>query len=92
MNYYNNYEQNYYLSLDYFQKILEISNKSKIKVFMSFPHLSEGHEFEGIIEKVGKDYIMISSPKSGKFIFLPTVYINYIVFDENIIDNIKNNI
>ncbi len=92
-NYYNPYmEQNYFYELDQLQRVLELSNKSKVKIYMSFPHLSEGNEFEGIIEKVGKDYILLSSPKSSKFCLLPTIYINYVVFEENIIENFKKNI
>ena len=41
-------------------------------------------EIKGIIEQSGQEYITISNPQTGEWYILPTIFMNYIVFEENI--------
>ena len=73
------------------EEVLGKAKKMKAKLYMSFPHSDELRDkvFEGIIEQTGKDYILLSDPKTGNWNLLPINYINYVEFEENIIDTIN---
>ena len=51
---------------------------------MTFPNSesSKDKEFNGIIEWSGKNNIILSDPKTGKWHLLPSANINFITFDE----------
>lgn len=38
--------------------------------------------FTGIIEEAGRDHVLISDPKTGKWTLLVLIYLNYVEFDE----------
>jgi len=40
--------------------------------------------FEGIIQEAGKDYVLIYNPESNKRYLLWNVYLDYIVFDQQL--------
>lgn len=63
------------------------TNKGKIASFyMSFPDSVEWRDkiFRGVIEEAGRDHVIISDPKTGKWTLLVLLYMNYVEFDEPI--------
>ncbi len=73
-------------TISYMINILRMNKKRKVNVYTSFPKLSDNKEdnFSGILEYIGYDHLILSEPSSGKFKIIPTVYIDYISFDEPI--------
>ena len=70
----------------YIENIIK-SNIGKIaKVYISIPNSTDLHSkvFEGIIEQVGTDHIIISSPTTGEYFLVPIIYLCYIAFNETI--------
>lgn len=73
------------LEYNYLEDILK-NNKQKKVIVYTITNSKENQEkiFNGIIEQVGKDYIIISNPEDGKHYLIPLIYLNYIKFDESI--------
>ena len=74
------------LEQSYIENILRL-NKGKLATFyMSFPDSVEWRDktFTGIIEAAGRDHIIISDPKTGRWYLLLMIYLNYVDFDEKI--------
>ncbi len=70
----------------YIENILRL-NKGKLATFyMSFPDSVEWRDktFTGIIEAAGRDHIIVSDPKTGRWYLLLMIYLNYVDFDEKI--------
>ena len=70
----------------YVENILRM-NKGKIASFyMTFPDAGEWKDriFTGSIEQAARDHFVISDPKTGKWYLLLSIYLDYIVFDEEI--------
>ena len=70
----------------YIENILRL-NKGKLATFyMSFPDSVEWRDktFTGIIEAAGRDHIIVSDPKTGRWYLLLMIYLNYVHFDEKI--------
>ncbi|HLS67437.1 MAG TPA: spore coat protein GerQ [Pseudogracilibacillus sp.] len=66
----------------YIENILRLNRGKMASVFMSFD--GDVEEFRGIVEAAGRDHIIVSDPETGKRYLLLMVYLNYIVFDEEI--------
>lgn len=63
------------------------ANTGKIASFhMSFPDSVEWRDkiFTGVIEEAGRDHVIISDPKTGKWSLLVLIYLSYVEFDEPI--------
>lgn len=69
--------------------LLNLNKGKKVLVCATFKELSQ--EFNGIIEKTTTDTLIISNPESGHWYLIPTKYINYIEFYENITFEAKYN-
>ena len=70
----------------YVENILR-RNKGKVASFyMTFPDSNEWRDkvFEGIIEEAGKDHLVMSDPKTGKWSLILLIYLNFVEFDEKI--------
>lgn len=70
----------------YVENILRL-NKGKLATFyFSFPDSVEWRDktFTGIIEAAGRDHIIVSDPKTGRWYLLLMIYLNYVDFDEKI--------
>ena len=70
----------------YVENILRM-NKGKVASFyMTFPDAGEWKDriFTGVIEQAARDHFVISDPKTGKWYLLLAIYLDYIVFDEEI--------
>ena len=62
-------------------------NKGKIASFyMSYPDSNEWRDkiFTGRVEQAARDHVVVFDPKNGKWYLLLSIYLNYIVFDEEI--------
>ena len=51
---------------------------------MGFPNSKEQIDITGILEQSNEEYITLSNPQTGAWNLLPSIYIDYITFDENI--------
>ena len=70
----------------YIENILRL-NKGKIASFyMSYPDSNEWRDkiFTGRVEQAARDHVVVFDPKNGKWYLLLSIYLNYIVFDEEI--------
>lgn len=65
---------------------LEKNTGKKINVYTTFPGSNEWPNkiFSGILEYVMIDHLALSDPKTGKWYAIPSVYINYVEFEEAI--------
>lgn len=78
-----NFEEN---KEEYLENILKTNKGILGKFYCTFPDSNEYKDsiFKGILEKVGKDFIVISDPSTGKWYVILTIYLNYIEFEEKI--------
>ena len=70
----------------YVENILRM-NKGKVASFyMTFPDSNEWRDrvFTGVVEQAARDHVVISDPKTGKWYLLLSIYLDFIVFDEDI--------
>lgn len=57
--------------------VLRMNNGKKVIIY-----LTNNQEFQGIIEKANKDFIVISNPLNGKWVLIFNHDISYITFEE----------
>ena len=80
-NYNNIIEEQYYI-----ENVLK-NNKGKIvKIHLAIPEINgyQNKTLEGRIEQVGKDYIIISNPKTKEKELIPLIYIILVTFLDSI--------
>ena len=70
---------------DDMENILKLNIGKKGKVYVTIPNSNEWQNkvFEGIIEHVGNDYLILSNPNGEWYLILIT-YVDFIVFEERI--------
>ena len=73
----------------YIENILRLNRGKKVEVYASYPDSNDWRDkiFSGIVEQSGRDHIILSDPKDGKWYLILLIYVNYIKFDERIISN-----
>jgi Spore coat protein (Spore_GerQ). len=78
--------------INYIQDLLKTVIPIKATFFMTFPGSSEwpDKKFSGIIESSSLDHIILSDPSNGNSYMLPTMYINFVEFEEDIKKYLKN--
>ena len=75
-----------YVDSTYNENILS-ANKGRMATFyMTFSGSVDWRDkaFTGIIEEAGRDHVIISDPKTGKWTLLVLIYLDYIEFNEQI--------
>jgi len=74
------------LEESYMDSLIRNNIGNQVCVFTTFPNSNDLRDFKfnGILEQSGKDYVVISEPSTGKWHLIPSHYINFITFDENI--------
>lgn len=80
------YDNDLPMEQSYVENILRM-NKGKIASFyMTYPDSNEWRDriFTGVVEQAARDHIVVSDPKTGKWYLLLTIYLDFIVFDEEI--------
>lgn len=70
----------------YNENILRANIGKIASFYMSFSDSVEWRDkvFRGVIEDAGRDHVIISDPKTGKWTLLVLLYLNYIEFEEPI--------
>ncbi|MBU5267943.1 spore coat protein GerQ [Virgibacillus proomii] len=70
----------------YIENILRLNRGKEATVYMTFENNEQWNAkvFRGIIEAAGRDHIVISDPQTGKRYLLLMIYLDYIVFDEEL--------
>jgi len=66
----------------YIENILRLNRGKHVIVHMTIER--EKKTFEGVIEAAGRDHIILSEPKTGRRYLLLMVYLDYVVFHEEI--------
>lgn len=66
------------------EALLKFNKGKKLTIHMGFPNSKEHKDITGILEQSNEEYITLSNPQTGAWNLLPTIYIDYITFDENI--------
>ncbi len=81
-----NYASDLPLEQSYIENILRLNKGKQVRVHMTFPDSVEfrDREFVGIVEQSGRDHIILSDPKTGKWFLLLMIYVDFITFDEKI--------
>lgn len=70
----------------YVENILRLNKGKVASIYMTFPDSNEYRDriFTGVVEQAARDHVVISDPKTGKWYLLLSIYIDFIVFDEEI--------
>ena len=70
----------------YIENILRVNKGKRVSIYQSFADSGEWKDriFTGIIEQSGRDHIILSDPATGNWYLLLMIYVNFIVFDEEI--------
>ncbi|MGY4688266.1 spore coat protein GerQ [Salibacterium sp. K-3] len=70
----------------YIENILRLNSGKMASVYMTFEANPDWQSmvFRGVIEEAGRDHIVLRDPDSGKWYLLLMIYLDYVVFDEEI--------
>lgn len=70
----------------YIENILRLNRGKPATLYFTFENNDEWNAevFRGIIEEAGKDHIVVSDPENDRWYLLLMIYLDYIVFDEEI--------
>lgn len=82
-----NYTVDIPMEQSYVENILRLNKGKKVSVHASFPDASNDNKdkiFEGIIEQSGRDHLILSNPRTGKWNLILMIYVDFIEFDEKI--------
>lgn len=66
----------------YIENIVRMNRGKHATVYATFSNKAQS--FTGVIEAAGRDHIILSDPETDKRYLLLMVYVDYIVFDEEI--------
>ncbi len=81
------YDQDFEQS--YIENILRLNRGKQVEIYASYPDSTEWRDriFSGIIERSGRDHVILSDPKTGDWYLILMIYINFIKFNERIISS-----
>lgn len=70
----------------YLNNLISENIGKQVYIYVTFPNSNDfrDYKFCGILEQSGKDFVVLSEPSTGKWYLIPSIYIDYITFDENI--------
>jgi len=70
----------------YVENILRLNKGKVASIYMTFPDSNEWRDriFTGVVEQAARDHVVLSDPKTGKWYLLLSIYVDFIVFDEEI--------
>lgn len=72
---------------DYIQSNNNVTTNNigkEVKAYFSFKNENQVKEFNGRLELLNKDYIILSKIDDNEYILLPTKNLDYLVFNEKI--------
>ena len=67
----------------YIENILRLNRGKQVTVYMTFES-REQVTFRGRVEAAGRDHIILSDPKTNRRYLLLMIYLDYVVFNEEI--------
>jgi len=79
-----NYTPHTNINIPHIEELIKFNKGKKLTIHMGFPNSNEQKDIIGILEQSNDEYITLSNPQTGVWHLLPTIYIDYITFDENI--------
>lgn len=81
-----NYSTSLPMEQSYIENILRLNKGKKVKAYFSYPDSTEWRDkvYDGIIEEAGRDHLIMSDPKTGKWWMLRMIYLDYVDFEEKI--------
>ena len=76
----------------YIDNVLKLNKGKLLKIHITIPGSIEWQDqiFEGLLEEVSKDHIIISNPSTGQWNIIPMIYLDFIILEEPVNYN-KNN-
>ena len=74
------------LEQSYIENILRLNRGKVVTLYFSYPDSVDWRDkiYTGVIEAAGRDHIIISDPKTGRWYLLLMIYLNYVDFEEKI--------
>ncbi len=77
---------NYNMETSYIENILRNNIGKKVRVHASFSDSVEWRDrvFVGIIERAGRDNLIINDIDNGKYYLILMIYVDFVEFDEKI--------
>ena len=77
---------NYNMEQSYIENILRNNIGKKVRVHASFSDSIEWRDrvFSGIIERAGRDNLIINDIDNGKYYLILMIYVDFVEFDEKI--------
>ena len=80
------YGNNYNMEQSYIENILRNNIGKKVRVHASFSDSVEWRDrvFVGIIERAGRDNLIINDIDNGKYYLILMIYVDFVEFDEKI--------
>jgi len=77
------------VELTYIENLLRYNRGKVVTVYATFSGSTEWRDkaFHGILEGAGRDNIVVSDPSTGKWYLIPSIYMDYIEFNEPITFN-----
>lgn len=83
------YSDNQSFEQSYVENILRLNRGKQVEVYASYPDSTEWRDkvFKGIIERSGRDHLILSDPSTGEWYLILMIYINYIKSNERIISS-----
>lgn len=81
-----NYSESLPMEQSYIENILRLNKGKKVKAYFSYPDSTDWRDriYEGIVEEAGRDHLIMSDPKTGRWWLLRMIYLDYVDFDEKI--------
>lgn len=73
----------------YIENILRLNRGKQVEIYASYPDSTEWRDkiFSGIVERSGRDHVILSDPKTGEWYLILMIYINFIKSNERIISS-----
>ena len=70
----------------FIENILRLNRGKLASIYTTFENNSQWNAkvFKGIIEAAGRDHVIISDPETGERYLIPMIYLDYVVFPEEI--------
>ncbi len=70
----------------YIENILRLNKGKLAKAYVSYPDSVAWKDsvYDGIIEEAGRDHLVMSDPKTGKWFLILMIYLNYVEFNDKI--------
>jgi spore germination protein Q len=74
------------LEQSYIENILRLNKGKLVTLYATFENNREWNAkvFNGMIEAAGRDHVILSDPQTGQRYLIPMVYVDYVVFSEEI--------